>query len=664
MVCAFVPNCPDLRDKMKWLPLKVPSSGISLCQFVRQTKDGIVSERVQVTHGQYGHVHRPNMVGGCYTTANAKLGACMSPLVIEQKEPSIVGFHIGGSDPDSYGVMQTVTFDQAQKMISDLEAIPGVCISSMSTELPAQQYGRKLLESLTVHPHSMTARLKETDYIDVLGSTRLRTVQKSRVRPSVISEHVRKVTGVPNTWSGPQLEPNWRAFNETLEHIVDPSDMFLPSELERARMDWMCPLRDAMSKHCGLEDFRPLTDSEAIVGVPSVRFLDPLKMSTGMGFPVFGAKRKWFSELADGTREPHEAVLTELKRMYDCWDRGERAYPVFTATLKDEPTTIGKTKVRVFQASAVAFSLHVRKYFLPIARFLSLYPLLSESAVGVNAFSKDWEELMAHAHKYSDDKKVIAWDYAKYDVRMNSQITRAVLTCFVELAEIGGYDEQSLRIMKNMIVDIAHPLMDYNGSMIMAYNMNTSGNNITVNINGTAGSLYVRLGFFHVYPEASNFRDHVSAMTYGDDFVGSVAPEWRKFDFCVYKEFLAAHKMKITPPNKSEDESPFMDQGEADFLKRKSTYIPEIGTSIGSLDENSIFKSLHANVQSKTELPISVSASCIESAMHEWFAHGREVYEKRAGQMKEVCRLANLPVPAVNATFDERVAEWHEKYSS
>lgn len=122
--------------------------------------------------------------------------------------------------------------------------------------------------------------------------------------------------------------------------------------------------------------------------------------------------------------------------------------------------------------------------------------------------------------------------------------------------------------------------------------------------------------------------------------------------------------MKITLPDKGDDEKDFLCDEDADFLKRHSNFIPEIGCSIGKLDENSIFKSLHCNLKSKTASPVDVAVSCIETAMHEWFAHGRGVYEKRQQQMQEVCRQMKLPVPAVGVPFDERVNHWLCKYSS
>lgn len=316
----------------------------------------------------------------------------------------------------------------------------------------------------------------------------------------------------------------------------------------------------------------------------------------------------------------------------------------------------------MFQAAPVALSILIRMYFLPIARFLHLHPLLAESAVGVNAFSKDWEELMQHAEKFGDDDKMLAWDYSKYDVRMNSQVTRKVWDSFIHLAERGGYDAESLEIMKNMIVDITHPLMDLNGTMLMAFAMNTSGNNLTVDVNGTAGSFYVRMGFFTIYPKLKDFRKYVALLTYGDDAKGSNSKETREFNFISYKRFLAKHGMRLTLPTKTDDEVEFLSREETDFLKRVSAYIPEIGCSIGRLDEMSIFKSLHSNLKSATATPREVAASVIETALHEWFAFGRDHYEMRRNQMIEICNRQALPVSALKYTFDERVAFWKEKY--
>ncbi|AYD68773.1 non-structural polyprotein [Marine RNA virus BC-1] len=659
MVCAYVPNCPDLKDRIDWLPLTKPT-GNAFCKFLVRQQNEFKEERVSTTFGKYGHRYR-DFYGGSYTTKLAQKGACMGMLILDAKKPTITGFHIGGNAETHYGVMQTIIQSEANALIAKLEAIPGVLLSANAVDIPLTQYDKKLVESDQIHPHCMASKLGPEAFVDIIGSTRLRTQQKSSVKPSILSDAVSEECGIPNSWGPPKLSPNWKAYNATLEHIVSPADMFAPSELERARQDW---LKDLLP--LAKNTLKPLTDTESVIGVPGVRFLDALPMSTGMGFPVFGKKRPHFEEIVVDKvlvdRVPSIPIQQERQRMRDCWKRNERAYPVCTATLKDEPTPVGKDKVRVFQAGAVALSLEVRKYFLPIARFLSLHPCESESAVGVNAFSTQWEDLMSHSNKYAPDDQVIAWDYSKYDVRMNSQMTRAVYMCFIDLAEAGGYPPDAISLMKAMVSDIVHPLMDYNGTMLMAYNMNTSGINVTVNVNSTAGSLYVRLGFFHEYPHATDFRSKVAAMTYGDDFKGSVHSNYRNFNFITYKTFLGSHGMKITLPDKGEDEVKFMRDEDADFLKRQTNFIPEINCGIGRLDEKSIFKSLHSNLASKSATPVEVSANCVETALHEWFAHGRETYDIRRTQLQRVCDKCELPVPALKFSFDDRVEHWKSKY--
>jgi hypothetical protein len=194
--------------------------------------------------------------------------------------------------------------------------------------------------------------------------------------------------------------------------------------------------------------------------------------------------------------------------------------------------------------------------------------------------------------------------------------------------------------------------------------MNTSGNNLTVDINGTAGSLYVRIAFFQLFQdvEVGDFRKCVSALTYGDDFIGSVVQEYRDFNFEYFKDFLAKHKMKVTLPCKDDSSSEFLDKEDVDFLKRKSNYIPEIDQTIGKLDENSIFKSLHSNVKSKNCSTAELQRSVLHGAMHEWFAHGREVYELRLKQMEEVCRRVDLPAGDILLPFESRVEHWIQKY--
>lgn len=668
--CAaiHVPNCPDLKDRTGWLPISHPK-GSSIATLLVRKSDQFLTDSVTVTCGKVAHKYRSEMPGGTYSTSLAQNGACMGLVVSESKQPCVLGVHIGGTPSIRFGVMQTILQSDVEKWVSELEE-KGCYALAHATDLPSAQYGRELITTDSVHPHSIFAGLDSQAVVDLVGSTRLRTKQKSTVIRSPLSDHITDVCGVPCKWTGPQLEPNWAAYNATLVHAVNPVQPFDPMLMKRAGDDWLRPLIPLAK---GL--IAPLTDSEAIIGQHGVRFIDALPMSTSMGFPLFGKKNKYFDEICvDGQlidRVPHEDIVAERNRLLGQWSKGLRAYPVTSATLKDEPTAMvfengewkRNPKVRVFQCSAVAMSLCIRKYFLPIIRFLATHPLESECAIGLNCMSPQWEQLLNHAWKYADDGKVLALDYSKYDVRMNSQLTHFVWCRFIDLAiASGGYTPEDIRIMKMMITDIVHPLIDWNGTMIMLYSMNTSGHNLTVNLNSGSNSILTRMGFFTVYPEETDFRSCVAATTYGDDLSGSVRPDRRGFNFETYRDFLEDHGMKITLPDKSEDSVEFLPKEKADFLKRTSNFVPELGISVGALDEDSIFKSLHVNLKSRSETPKQVAASCMETAMHEWVAHGRSVYELRQKQMQEVCKRARLPVAAVDVPFDHRIEQWYEKH--
>lgn len=674
LMAAFVPNCPDFKTVSQWLPDVLPE-GSCMAHMLVPSRDGTKNScNISQKFKRTGHKY-VSMYGSEYKSEMARKGACMSPIISETKDPFITGFHIGGDEWNNIGISQVLTKDMLDVACEWLDV--AICsLSAEATEIPHSQYGVPLITTKEVNPKALYVKNLTNDaFIEVIGSTKLRADQKSCVVPSILTNSIRDICGIPQQWGPPKLRPNWDAYNKNIEQFSNPSDMFDPELLLKAQRDWLQSMTTKLLAFKEVEPLTPLTMKETILGIHGKKYIDALPMNTGIGFPLFGKKNKvdeqgnaiHFDEIRDGEvlidRIPKPHVQEEFDRLMECWKQGRRAYPVTTATLKDEPTKLGKEKVRVFQAAPLALSLAIRKYFLPIARFMHLNPLISESAVGINAFSPDWKVLTEYMFKYAgNDERILGWDYTFYDVRMNSQLVRAAWDCFISLAQIGGgYCEDDIAIMKNMIVDIAHPLMDINGTMLMAYNMNTSGNNMTVDVNGVVGSVLVRMGFFSLFPE-KNFKENVALMTYGDDAAGSVTEECKAFEFKYFKEFLAKHGMLLTLPSKTDEDRSFLIPEEADFIKRIGNYIPEIQCEIGKLSENSIWKSLHSNLKSSAATPREVASSCIETALHEWFAFGRDHYEMRRTQMNQVAREHDLEIPALNYSFDERVAFWKEKY--
>lgn len=664
LVLCNIERCPDAFDFYKWLPTTLPK-GSSMAVLAGRRLKQFFSEPVNVTYMVTGHKHNSKMNGGEYNHATDYRGLCMTPVIVDGTSPCVVGFHIA-SDMVSHGAMVTVTQSSYSATLDALRALPGVLVASRGELLPDSSYGIPILSG-PAHPKSKFVGLDHKSKCTVYGSVRLRRESRSTVSTSCISDYVSEATGVENQWGPPQMIPNWGAYNATLVHLMDPCLDFPPEAVQRAREDFLCPLLPLVEAYAKSNVLRPLVGKEIVLGVPGELRINPLDMSTSLGYPLSGPKEREFEEIREGEilvdRIPSERIQNEVSRLMACWEKGERAYPIVSACLKDEATPLCKSKVRVFFIAPVALSLSIRKYFLSILGFLSANKELSEQAVGTNCFGPGWDQLMSHVESFADDDLFVGWDYSKYDTRLSSQLTTASWLVLINIAEASGcYSSHDLLIMKAMVTDIVHPVIDYNGTLVSFTSVNTSGHNCTVDINGLANSVLNRLAYDDLIGLETPFRDNVAIMTYGDDLAGSVHPDYRDFNFRTVKEFFAAHGIKITLPDKSDIICDFLNRKDLDFLKRSSNYIPEIDTRLGKLVEDSIFKSLHANLESKKVSRREVSASALVGAMHEWFAHGRDIYELRQDQMREVCERAGMKLNAVEITFDDRAHHWLENY--
>jgi hypothetical protein len=340
---------------------------------------------------------------------------------------------------------------------------------------------------------------------------------------------------------------------------------------------------------------------------------------------------------------------------------------MFKACLKDEATLIGKMKVRVFEAASLVSQMLMRKYFLPILRMFSVFPLLSECAVGINPYGPEWEQLQEHVTKFGSDH-ILAGDFSKYDLRMAAQLTAASFQILIRFAaKCPCYTAEDLKIMEGIATDIVYPTIAFNGDLIEVGGSTASGHNGTVYINSICNSLLLRLGFFRLYPSATvPFSAAMSAITYGDDFKGSVAERYRGFNHLAYRDFLASIDYVLTMPDKESEPIPFLKDEDCDFLKRHSHYVPELKCTVGKLVETSIFKSLKNIMPSSVETPHGVLASNVNGALNEWFLYGRDTYETRRVQLHQIAEKHGFlhMCTGLQLNYDARVAKWTEQYRS
>jgi hypothetical protein len=677
MCLVWVPNGGDWKDLSRYLPLTRFTSAPA--RFIFKAEEGEIVK-------QNGKPPRVKMVCGPVSSAAGDYygaeyalpfksfpGLCMAPLVTETRGPTIGGFHLAGRNGRPFGASGLLLKGQFDDALNELRECPGVVLAKSSGVIPTQLYGVQFYQGDDVHPKSAVNFLEHGSNIKYYGQVTGRATYHSEVETSVISKEVEEVMGVPQKWGPPKFRTGY-PFQASLVYSAKPSCGIEGSLLIRAAEDYKRDIIKCIRRFPSLKkDIRPLSEMETVCGIDGKRFFDKMPPNTSVGFPLSGAKSKFLTLLDPADHPTHQCPAEldpmfwkEAYRMEELYVQGQRAYPIFKACLKDEPTKLDKDKVRVFQGAPMALQLLVRKYFLPVARSLSMIPLVSECAVGVNSSGPEWDQLAKHMRKFGLDR-ILAGDYSKYDLRMSAQLMFAAFRILIDIARSEGeYSERDILVMEGIATDICYPLMAYNGDLIQHFGSNPSGQNLTVYINSIVNSLLMRCAFFEIVQPKSKvrFRDACSLMTYGDDVKSSVKKGYDQFNHISVAEFLSARDMKFTMPDKESTPTPYMDDADADFLKRKNIENPELGLTLGGLDPDSNFKSLHANLRSKAVTKEQQAMQNIDGFLREAFPFGREYYEDRRAELRVVAEKKDLShgCNMLDVTYDECISRFKEKY--
>jgi hypothetical protein len=669
---VWVPNGGDWKDLTDYFPLQRFASVPARLTY--KQKDGsCVGSKLMMDVGEVV-TFAAEFFGAKYNLGFETFeGLCIAPLITETRGPLIGGFHLGGKSGETRGCSGLLLKCEFDKAFVELSSRPGVVLSKSSGSIPKELYDIQFYENDTIHPKSPVNYLPEGTNCKYYGQVKGRATYHSVVEPTIISDLVEEVCGVPQKWGGPKFRQGW-PWQASLQYSTKPSCGIEGSLLERAAKDYLEGFLEALTEIPDLKSgVKPLTEMETVCGIDGLRFIDKMPPSTSIGYPLSGPKSDYITLLNPEDFPSHEcpAALdqrfwTHAYEMEDLYLNGKRAYPIFKACLKDEPTKLTKDKVRVFQGAPVALQLLVRKYYLPVARILSMLPLISECAVGINAQGPEWDQLAKHIKRFGDNR-ILAGDYSKYDLRMPAQVMFVAFRILMDIAKDCGYSNRDMTIMEGIATDICYPLMAYNGDLVQHYGSNPSGQNLTVYINSIVNALLFRCAYFHITREridAPVFREVCSLITYGDDAKSSVHKDFPEFNHISVAKFLEEHDMKFTMPDKESEPTVYMNDAEADLLKRANIYSADTGVIMGALDEDSIFKSLHSVLKSKAITREQQAMQNIDGSLREWFAYGRDVYEKRREQMTEIARRADIihGCTVVHESYDDRLQKWKEKY--
>ena len=612
-------------------------------------------------------------MGGDYKslTGNTFDGLCGAVLIAETIGTFICGVHLGGVAGTPTGCFGTLTQVQIMAAIQVLDSFEACVLTGTSGVFNPVVLGKQILNGKPLSPKSSLNFIPQGSQIEYFGSCIGLTKNKTQVEQTVISETVKEVCGVENTWGPPTMNPSWFGWQKCLSVMSKPAKSFPPALLLRAVKDYKSPLV-ALIRQEPWVSMTKLTHSQTICGIKGLKFIDAMKKGTSIGFPLSGPKMDYLVELE--STEEHEynvdftpEIQAEIDRCHDCYKAGQRAYTIAKACKKDEVLPQSKEKCRIFYGNPVALTYLIRMYYLPVVRFLQMNPLKAECAVGINCHGPEWDQL--HDFMITHGKnRIFAGDYSKYDQRMPADLILASLRVLIDLASECNYSEEDICVMKAMCGDVVYAMIAFNGDLIgLTEGSHISGNSLTVIINGIGGSLNLRCFYFNEYPdEKEDFREHVAMITYGDDNKGSVSADRPKFNIKACSEFLGGFGQTYTMPDKDSELVEYMCDEDAEFLKRSSVYHEILGHELGALSQDSIFKMLHNYVRSPSS-PLTREEACaqnIDTALMEWFNHGPEVYELRREQMVAVAKSCHIDhlCDRLNIAYGEAAANWFETH--
>ncbi len=678
-VLLKVPKGPTLRHDLLDLFPKETGSDHHSATLVHLREDCEVTNARYVDNVDCGGYNCGR--GVTYRSKRTQAGYCGTAIV---RKGVIIGFHISGDYNvlgQKLGNAQEIMRSDIDKAIDAMRNDPDFISKPEAGVVPKERLGYKLVTGKGPHPKTkIFEELAEYHGIQVLGHNPDLVRYRSRVRKSLISDTLAEVTGRTNKWKSPDMKQPWVHHNKALKFVAEGAWEVPPSALKWAQDDYLSDILKILPNYVRKfpEFCHALSNTEMVNGVPGSLYMKVVNMKSAIGPIGKGSGDKissgLFEEIERGANNEKRYKLAAEAQAYcdemeGFFERGVK-YGVWTRTcLKDEVVDQDSEKVRIFYILECIFALLVRKYFLPIAEFISRHPLLCECAVGINCAGPEWEETMKYAQELATDELMTDFDYSKYDLKRSQDVMIASLNVFLKIAQHMGYSDKDLKIMEGIADELRNPVINWNGTIISCF-LWSSGNSMTVYGNSVENSLHNRISFYvngvqefglDEFLKLGSFRENERLVTYGDDGQSGSKPSVRKIcNFSAKKRYFDSINMKITDAAKSDDPEDAVHRDTIDFLKRRSVYHEALKCRVGALALNSIDKMGHM-VSGTGDLE-DLAVNSIITMLLESFLHGPDIYERYRGDLSQVAQRHNLWTEYLDYDYNTLVSRWEEKH--
>lgn len=586
-------------------------------------------ERVGCTSVQYNALSLPFSLGAkihCYTAnlPRTQTGDCGSPYVaLTPSGPILLGPHIAYLDDAE----QAVCIAYTQQMMHDV-----------LRKFPVQLECGEILNVAPCHKLVLGPLHHKSFLREIEGSTKIwgsavrgfRTKERSQVMELPTAPSVRK-RGVLAEFSGPNKHVKSVAVN-AVQPLFERNTRCDLKHLEQAYDDIINKLENLPDNL--FRGIRVVEIDEAINGIDGEQFCEGMRMSTSEGAPHFRGKKNYFQQDPTTLKWAMGAIVREeYDEIVRCLEQGKRANPIFNVSLKDEVLPKAKVdagKCRAFTACPAAFAVLTKRVTMTILAFLHKNRIISEIYAGTSVQSKDWHRMRKMITMFGPDR-MIAGDFKRFDtVAAAARRLEKAWNIIMFIARRAGYSAYWLDMLDKIRYDTFFPCTYVNGELVTLEGKETSGNVVTVDVNGLVNSLLMRQAYFALAPEgAPPFDSYVTLLTYGDDNVMNVHPSCHWFNHTTISDYLRESEGVIyTMADKEAESRPFITIDEVSFLKRTWRWDEDTQTYLAPLEEDSIWKMITYGLPSKAMDPRHLSVVNLDTALRERFFYGRKIFDK------------------------------------
>lgn len=399
---------------------------------------------------------------------------------------------------------------------------------------------------------------------------------------------------------------------------------------------------------------RVLSFEEAVLGIENDPVFKSISRSTSPGFPFCweakgAGKTYWFGK--DQDFDLTSPACIELKaKCLECLElanKGIRIEHIFADNPKDETLPlekIAKKKLREFNASPLVLFIVTRMLYGSFVAWYSENKIYNGSAVGVNPYSAEWDQISRNLQQFGTGSNKGAGDYAVFDGSQISQVLTALNNRVIQK----WYREDGFSLARTVIfLEVTNSKHVYENYVYEWVASLPSGHPLTTTLN----NLYNHFCFRYCWLASHDFKTSclplfiafVYLIVLGDDNAFSVhAEKVEIFNLLSIEKHMLDIGMTYTSDDKETVICDMKTLDEITFLKRSFTFNEIVRRYTAPLNINSITDML--DWTNKND-PISTTESNVAIALKELSLHSVDVFQTLSRKILTACVEEGVQVP-------------------